>query len=221
MFKRIPLPRTCLDLYNWTAAPDGHLYLLSIATETLSRIRFTSSVNTPPTAILKASRLSGKELLDVQFTGSGSFDPEGDALTTYIWDFGDGTTSTETNPSYRYIEPGVYVATLTVRDPRGGERSKSVQIFVGNDPPVVTIALSSSTENLQIGQEISFAGMGVDPEDGNLTGTDLQWNAVLLHRDHIHYDVFESEGAAGSLIYSDHGDNTCLIMAITPAGSFV
>lgn len=35
--------------------------------------------------------------------------------TSYIWDFGDGTTSKEENPSHRYNSKGVYKVTLTAR----------------------------------------------------------------------------------------------------------
>jgi len=33
--------------------------------------------------------------------------------TGYLWDFGDGATSTETNPSHTYSAPGTYTVTLT------------------------------------------------------------------------------------------------------------
>jgi gliding motility-associated-like protein len=37
--------------------------------------------------------------------------------TTFAWDFGDGTTSTLSNPTHSFTEPGVYTITLTVEDP--------------------------------------------------------------------------------------------------------
>ncbi len=36
------------------------------------------------------------------------------AITTYLWDFGDGTTSSERNPTHDYTSPGVKTVTLTV-----------------------------------------------------------------------------------------------------------
>lgn len=39
------------------------------------------------------------------------------ATTTFVWDFGDGTSSTIENPTHAYTEPGVYDVTLTVEDP--------------------------------------------------------------------------------------------------------
>ena len=32
---------------------------------------------------------------------------------SYLWDFGDGNTSTEENPNYTYEEGGLYTVTLT------------------------------------------------------------------------------------------------------------
>jgi PKD repeat protein len=49
----------------------------------------------------------------VQFNGSGSSDPDGDALS-YMWDFGDGGSSTEVGPMHTYALAGVYNVTLTV-----------------------------------------------------------------------------------------------------------
>ena len=51
---------------------------------------------------------SGCRALDVQFTNSSQY---GNA---FLWDFGDGGTSTQFEPSYTYFNPGVYTVTLTV-----------------------------------------------------------------------------------------------------------
>ncbi len=45
--------------------------------------------------------------LTANFTNSSTF------ANTYLWDFGDGMNSTETNPIHTYAAPGVYVVTLS------------------------------------------------------------------------------------------------------------
>ena len=39
---------------------------------------------------------------------------------SYLWDFGNGYTSTEKNPSAAYVKPGAYTVTLTIKDASGG-----------------------------------------------------------------------------------------------------
>jgi len=46
-------------------------------------------------------------------------DPNGAILETWAWDYGDGNTSDEVNPTYQYDEPGLYDVSLTVTDTLG------------------------------------------------------------------------------------------------------
>lgn len=58
---------------------------------------------------------SGVVGIDVNFDGSESIDPEGQALNA-LWDFGDSTTGAELTPKHRYAAAGEYIVTLTVND---------------------------------------------------------------------------------------------------------
>ncbi len=53
--------------------------------------------------------------LTAQFTANAT-DPNVDDVLTYLWDFGDGNTSTEANPLHTYAAYGVYTVTLSVAD---------------------------------------------------------------------------------------------------------
>jgi PKD repeat protein len=57
-------------------------------------------------------------------------DPEGNLLS-YIWDFGDGNTSTEASPLHEYPVAGEYVVQVTVSD---GTKSKKHTITVTVNP---------------------------------------------------------------------------------------
>ncbi|MFZ5942465.1 MAG: PKD domain-containing protein [Bacteroidota bacterium] len=62
----------------------------------------------------------------VTFTNES--DVSGDV--TYLWDFGDGETSTETNPVHTYAVKGEYTVTLTVTDENGDTHPVSTKILV-------------------------------------------------------------------------------------------
>ncbi|WP_349238278.1 PKD domain-containing protein [Methanoculleus sp. 7T] len=46
-----------------------------------------------------------------------------------LWTFGDGGTSTEQNPRYRYTKPGTYTVSLTVTEPVGSD-TKTVTDYI-------------------------------------------------------------------------------------------
>jgi cytochrome c len=82
----------------------------------------------------------------VAFTASAT-DADGDALT-YAWDFGDGGTSAQQNPSHTYSASGTYSAKVTVSDGKGGTDVETLSIavetravsspsVVGGDVPLV------------------------------------------------------------------------------------
>jgi len=70
--------------------------------------------NEAPNAIVDATPESGNAPLEVSFTGSGSTDDVG--IVSYEWDFDDGTTSTEADPTHTFTAPGTYIIQLTVTD---------------------------------------------------------------------------------------------------------
>ena len=67
---------------------------------------------------------SGDAPLQVNFTNESS-----GIVTSWLWNFGDGTTSTDVNPAHTYNSPGTYKAKLTVYGP-GGSGSKTMSITV-------------------------------------------------------------------------------------------
>ncbi|MCA9399499.1 MAG: PKD domain-containing protein, partial [Candidatus Omnitrophica bacterium] len=58
------------------------------------------------------------------FDGTGSYDPDSSKID-FLWDFGDGHSSTEPIIEHTYLEAGEYQAVLTVTDNTGSECSTS------------------------------------------------------------------------------------------------
>lgn len=93
------------------------------------QITAAQAANQLPVAIAGASTTSGYASLAVNFSSANSYDPDG-YINGYSWNFGNGVTSNQANPSYVYTAPGVYTAILTVTDNRGASSASSVVITV-------------------------------------------------------------------------------------------
>lgn len=81
-----------------------------------------------PTALANGpySATSGQA---VAFSSAGSEDPDG-TIVTYQWEFGDGNSSNEPNPSHTYTQAGDYTATLTVTDNDGLSNSAQAAVSI-------------------------------------------------------------------------------------------
>ena len=79
------------------------------------------------TACFTSSSTSGNPPFNVKFTDKSTGAP-----TSWFWDFGDGTNSTEQNPEHTYSTEGTYTVTLTVSNEHGTD-SRSALISVLKD----------------------------------------------------------------------------------------
>jgi len=89
-------------------------------------------VNEPPVAVANADPTTGNAPLTVNFSATGSHDPDG-SIVKYEWDFGEGTgwhdyTSTQGVAEFTYAEAGTYTAMLRVTDDRLAADTASVNI---------------------------------------------------------------------------------------------
>ncbi|HXW98306.1 MAG TPA: PKD domain-containing protein, partial [Methanomicrobiales archaeon] len=70
----------------------------------------------PPEAMFSAWPQQGTAPLTVAFRDLSRGNP-----VTRAWDFGDGSTSTDPNPTHTYLTPGKYTVTLTVTNGAGSD----------------------------------------------------------------------------------------------------
>jgi len=86
--------------------------------------------NNPPIADA-GGPYSGYVNQSITFDGSSSYDPDdGDSITSYQWDFGDGSTGEGVTTQHIYTSEGSYTVELTVKDSNGEQTKITTSVSV-------------------------------------------------------------------------------------------
>lgn len=162
-----------------TGGPSGYSV---IGSSNLSA-GFTSNVTSPMT---------------VQFNDKSHGNP-----TSWIWDFGDGTTSTEQNPTHTYNKAGTYEVKLTVSNSGGSDETISY----------ITVNTIDVSANLPDGLYNTTQTVNLTASDSlypdpkiyyTLDGSDPTTNSTLYN---------------GSIIISDEGTTVLKFIAVDDGGN--
>jgi PKD repeat protein len=130
-----------------------------------------ASTNRAPVADFRADPTRGSAPLAVRFTNRSS-DPEDDRLA-FLWDFGDGTRSTEPNPIHVYHQIGVFEATLKAIDARGQTSTPAGESIVvtANRAPIADFRADPRRGEAPL--TVSFTNRSTDA-DGAVVG--FEWD---------------------------------------------
>ena len=207
--------------------PDGDLYYADFGTGTIRRV-FHTTGNSPPTAVATATPSNGPGPLQVQLDASGSTDPNGDSPLRYAWDLdqdGQFDDSNVVNPTKTFDNPGTYHPAVQVSDPSNATDTASVEIQVGNTPPVAHIDAPLATKTWAVGDTIDFSGSANDAQE-TLPASAFDWEIVLNHcpggpgdcHQHVIQDFLDTK--SGSLAAPDHDypSSLTLNLTVTDAG---
>jgi PKD repeat protein len=98
-----------------------------MGSDTVTKTSYITVGDTPPVlqAEFTASTQEGRTPREVSFRdrSSGNID-------SWSWDFGDGQTSTEQNPTHTYLTPGLFTVTLTITDVDDISTTEQKEAFV-------------------------------------------------------------------------------------------
>lgn len=127
---------------------------------------FTASSQSP-TANFTASPLAGCSPLIVNFQDLSSGSP-----TSWLWNFGNGNTSTLQNPTATYFVPGTYTITLTVTNASGSNTLTRTQYITVYDIPTVNFSADNQSGCFPL--RVNFTDLST-PGAGN-TNVSWQWD---------------------------------------------
>ncbi len=109
-----------------------------------------------PVASFSVSTNQGCQPLNVVFTNTST------AAVSSSWNFGNGNTSTQTNPSNVFTNPGTFTVTLTVIGSNGNSNSTTRQILVVA-APVSNFSFAQTTA-CQGGSPIQFQNLSLNSD---------------------------------------------------------
>ena len=169
----------------------------------IRQVTYVGAANQPPVAIASADLTEGPSPLVVTFTGSSSYDPEFFPLT-YLWDFGDGTTSTLANPSHTFTSANGgpdFVVTLTVTDDGALTDQTTINISLDNSSPVIQSTSIDNVHTYPLNQPttLNLSAVVYDAESSNQALT-YSWQVFLFHNGHNHPEAPDNNPVASVVL---------------------
>ena len=89
-----------------------------------------------PVANFTANTTSGTTPVTVQFTDTSTNSP-----TSWLWNFGDGTTSTSRNPTHTYSTAGTYTVTLKATNEAGGDTETKINYITAAESKIPSVPI--------------------------------------------------------------------------------
>lgn len=132
------------QIYNLAINSNGALYVHT-------RDFLIAFKDPAPVANFTTDITNGSSPLTVQFTDKSNYP------TSWLWDFGDGTTSNKQNPSHTYTKAGIYTVKLTVANNNGNDsdiltKTDYITVLQSN----VYVNVTSSKTNPQVGDKVTY-----------------------------------------------------------------
>ncbi|GAB4516129.1 MAG: hypothetical protein OHK0046_20860 [Anaerolineae bacterium] len=124
-------------------------------------------------------------------------------ITSYAWNFGDGSTGSGQNPVHSYAAPGIYTITLTVTGPGGSNTTFQQIVIVAEEPPQAVFSANPRQGAPPL--IVSFTNQ----TEGDITTTYL-WSFG---------DGGQSTAYSPSYTYNTAGTYTVTLIVTHPAGT--
>lgn len=189
-------------------ADNGDLYMLEYGSgwftanddARLIRIEYNAG-NRKPQIVVNADKMSGALPFTTNLSSRGTTDADGDTLK-YSWKItsanGYAKTINDPDASLTFTKAGVYKATLTVNDGKGGVSTQSMELTAGNEPPVITFDLDKSNKTFYVPNKTYNYKIDVkDKEDGSLANGKIKPSSVIVSIDYLAEGFDKAEIAQG------------------------
>lgn len=156
--------------------------------------------NLPPVAAFDASQTIVSPGASVSFVDLSSNDPD-----SWLWDFGDGSTSTVQNPSHAYQNVGTYTVSLHVSNEIGSDSEiKNGWILVSNQINIAPQA-TPSTSFVSSWETLAAVNDGIQPAHSgdNANGAYGNWDGEANYNtyNYVEYTWTSEQNLVSTQIY--------------------
>ena len=167
--------------------------------------------NVAPVAVGSANPTTAKQGTAIQFTGDQSSDPDNTpGGLTYLWDFGDGGTSTLANPSHAFATVGVQNVQLQVKDSANGTNTVVVPVTITADAAPTAVADGTPLVG-KAPLNVAFSSAGTNDADDPMNTLTYLWTFS---------DGGTSTAADPSHTFTTAGAKTATLKVTDPFGKF-
>ena len=131
-------------------------------------------------------------------------------ITEWLWEFGDGTSSTDQNPIHTYSRTGMYTVKLLIKDGDGNEdeKEKDIAVVAPIVPPTPDFSFEVDTENKLV---VQFTDQSTAV--GEITARD--WDFGDKGKSTLESPVHAYKKAGTYLVTLKVTDNEGLIFSVT------
>jgi len=220
---------TTRHIYSPSTTSTYHVVLRIIAsdnTEGTATRDITATTSTPtapstaPTASFTSSPNTGTAPKEIKFNPSASSASSGYNITTYVWNFGDQSSQTETSDkkvTHKFVTAQLsqnFIVTLTVIDDHGLTHAVSRTVTIENRAPIAGFEVSVNGTTWEVkdvqtsGTTIMVYFRSVAPNWDNLVEDDNKPNESSSKPKNFESDVAEPDRESGdrNLSYDPEGE---------------
>lgn len=172
---------------------------------------------------------SGTAPLDVQC--AVSYSDNGAEMLSWFWDFGDGTSSSESNPVHTFTQAGIYTVNVAVSTAGGTELAcATVVVMEGEtvdvgepEEPVAALSVSATGISIPIGEDTASLAVSNVGDDGSLLSFFLCADVPWLNADPMMGTCAAPDGTQSITLSVDTeqlalGENTATVFLYSNVG---
>jgi PKD repeat protein len=124
----------------------------------------------PPVASFSSDVSSGKAPYIVQFSDTSQGN-----VNSWQWDFGDGSSSTDQNPSHEYTEARSYAVRLTALGPKGSDEVNMQDAINVNPGPLAEVLVTPTEITLEVQDTAQIVAKAFDQFGNEISDVVFTW----------------------------------------------